>query len=112
MVIGLIFAFLAIFAVFLGLMPIQWDSRPTLNLGASPLSGLEPPEGMKVKKAGPWNDVRLVIGRIAVFNKGIASSEAGQRVYRDMAMSRGGITVEEFFLVKEVIIGVLIIATL
>ena len=108
MLLPLLFAFFAGFALILGFMPVGLDNRPKLQLNIDdPLTGMPPLPGSEAKKKGPWDTFFLITGKIAVFNRPLAVSPIGRRVYRDLGMEKSRMTVEEFFLIKEVLIGVL-----
>ena len=103
MVLALFFAFIALFALVLGLMPVGLDSRPKLQLNIEdPLAGLSMPNA-ETKKKGPLDPLFIVIRKISAINRPISISPIGQRVYRDLGMAKAGITVDEFFLIKELL---------
>jgi len=105
LVLSLMFAFFAVFALALAFMPVR--GRPTLKLtpaGGLTVEGIEPPVAVKPKKKGPLQIILGVIGKLAFFNKPLAALPLGRRVARDMAMSRTVLSIEEFFLIKEVLI--------
>jgi len=106
MLVALLFAFFAGFALVLGIWPVKLDNRPTLQLKANdPLSGLAPPPGNESKKKTPADIIFAITSRLALFNKPLAISPTGQRMYRDLRMARTRITVEEYFLIKELLIA-------
>jgi len=102
MLLALLFVFFAGFALVLGFWPMGLDSRPKLQLNMDPsLDGLTPPVAVDKKKKPLW----FLIGKLAVINAPFAASAAGQRVFRDLGMARVALSVEEFFLIKEMLIG-------
>ena len=110
MLVPLLFAFFAGFALILGFWPVKLDSRPTLQLNTNdPLVGLAPPPGVENKKKEPADFIFAITSKIAFFNKPLAISPTGQRMYRDLRMAKTRLTVEEFFLVKELLIGLLLL---
>jgi len=110
MLLPLLFAFFAGFALVLGLLPVTLDNRPKLQLKMNdPLEGLMPKLGAGNKKRGPLDFIFLITGRLALFNTPLAVSPTGRRMYRDLRMAKSRITVEEFFLIKEILIAVLLL---
>src|SRR3989338_1541588 len=105
LVLPLMFAFFAVFALALALMPVK--GRPTLKLNpvsSLTVEGLEPPVAVKPAKRGPLQFVFGVISKLAFFNKPLAALPLGRRVAKDLAMSRAVFSIEEFFLIKEVLV--------
>ncbi len=97
--------FFSAFALVLGLMPIKLDNRPTLTLNTNdPLQGF--PTGLMPgkKKPSPLAFTFGLFRKLAIFNKPLAITPLGQRMFRDLSVGRVGISVEEFFVVKEVLI--------
>jgi len=107
MLLPLLLAFFAMFALILGLMPVSLDNRPKLQLGANdPLASLMPKTlGVDNRKKKPIDYFFLVTSKIAIFNRPLAISPTGRRMFKDLAMAKSRITVEEFFLIKELLIG-------
>lgn len=90
--------FLSGFSFILGLFPLQWESRPTLQA-----FGYEPPKATKKVKFS-------IIRVIAMINKPLCQGPLRARMTRDLAVAHVQITPEEFFLAKEiVIVGVLVL---
>ncbi len=112
MLLALLFVFFAFFALILGFWPIGMDSRPKLQMKlGDPLSGINP--GSEVpKKKGVFDFLLAIIGKIALINKPFAGSSIGQRMFRDLAMGQSRLTVEEFFLIKEVLIVVFVMMSI
>ena len=88
------------------------DSRPKLQLSNDdPLKDLLPKPAVQVKKRDLSDFIFLITGKIALFNRPLAITPLGRRMYRDLNMARSRFTVEEFLLLKEVlIVGFLVIA--
>lgn len=106
MLLPLLFAFFAGFALVLGFMPVSLENRPKLQLNMeSPLDGIAPPPGIEKKKKH-LQFFSILIGKLAIINSPLAASTAGRRVFVDLAMAKSSLTVEEFFLVKEFLIAV------
>ena len=62
MLLPLLFAFFAGFALILGFWPVGLDNRPKLQLNMDdPLAGLAPQPGAENKKKGPAGCIILVI---------------------------------------------------
>lgn len=110
MLLPLLFAFFAGFALILGFLPVGLDNRPKLQLKmGDPLEGLIPKPGAENKKKGPLDFIFLITGKLALFNIPLAVSPTGRRMYRDLRMAKSRITVEEFFLIKEILMAVLLL---
>ncbi len=91
-------AYFCIFSFILGLMPIQWETRPTLeSLGMIPVS--------KKKK------VFSLLSAFSVINKPLCKGEVRARLIRELSIGRANLTPEEFFLIKELAIGVILVCT-
>ena len=110
MLLPLLFAFFAGFALILGFLPVGLDNRPKLQLKMDDsLESLIPRPGAENKKKGPLDFIFLITGKLALFNMPLAVSPTGRRMYRDLRMGKSRITVEEFFLIKEILIAVLLL---
>jgi len=106
MLLALLFAFFAGFALILGFMPVGLDNRPTLQLNMEdPLEGLKPPPTVDNRKRGPTDYLLMITSKLAIFNRPLAISPTGRRMYRDLGMAKSRLTVEELFLIKELLIG-------
>ena len=91
-------AYFCIFSFILGLMPIKWETRPTLeSLGMIPVS--------KKKKAFS------LLSAFSVINKPLCKGEVRARLIRELSIGRANLTPEEFFLIKELAIGVILVCT-
>jgi tight adherence protein C len=113
MLLPLLFVFLAGFLLVLGFWPMSVDYRPKLQLNLDdPLSGLNPPPGAEQKEKGPMDILLFITGKLAIFNRPLAISSTGRRIYKDLAMAKSRLTVEEFFLVKEIMIAVLLLVVI
>jgi pilus assembly protein TadC len=104
MLLALLFAFFAGFALVLGLMPIGMDSRPKLQLNMEPLDGLALPMSKIDRKKGPLQVIFSLLAKLAIINIPLAASPAGRRAFKDLGMAKSSLTVEEFFLIKEILI--------
>jgi pilus assembly protein TadC len=104
LLLALLFAFFAGLALVLGFMPVGLDNRPKLQLNMEPLDGLVPPPSRLEKKRGPLQVVFSVLSRLAIINIPLAASAAGRRTFKDLGMAKSSLTVEEFFLIKEILI--------
>jgi tight adherence protein C len=86
-------AYLCGFSFVLGLMPVEWEQRPSLQkLGLAPIQ--------KKKK----NHFRQVIRKIALVNKPLCQGVIRVRMTKDLSTAHIKITSEEFMLVKEIIV--------
>ena len=113
MLLPLLLAFFAGFALVLGFWPIELDNRPKLKLKLEdPLDGLKPLTATSNKKTGLRELLFLILDKVSLFNAPLAVSPIGRRMYRDLAMAKSRLTVEEFFLVKELLIAALVILAL
>ncbi len=95
----LTFCFVAGFSFILGIFPVEFESRPTLQT-----FGYEPPKA--TRKMG-----FSVIRGIAMINKPLVQGVVRQRMARDLAIAHVPITPEEFFLLKEIMVAALLIFT-
>jgi len=83
-------AYLSGFSFVLGLLPIEWELRPSLEkMGFKPVR--------KKKRGG----IRQLIRLLAKFNKPLCSGALRKRITKDLAMAHISMTPEEFMLVKE-----------
>lgn len=109
----LMLAFAAAFILVLAFIPGGLgSSRPTLmmNLEQDPLmmgSGM----GLQAKKKTPGEQILDVLRKVSFFNKPLAASPTGRRIFKDLAMARVPLNPEEFFLIKEVLIIGLLVMT-
>ncbi len=106
MLLPLLLAFFAGFALILGFWPVEiLDNRPKLQMGPDdPMSGLKPRADGRIR--GPLDAVLMVLGKVGVINKPLAATPIGRRIYWDLRMAQSRLTVEEFFLVKEILVVV------
>jgi len=113
MLLALLLAFFAGFALVLGFLPVGFDNRPKLQLKMDdPLEGLAPPPGAENKKKGLEGFISSITGKLALFNRPFVVSPIGRRMYRDLRTAKSRLTVEEFFLIKEILIVVLLLLVL
>ena len=105
MLLPLLLVFFAGFALILGFLPSGLDIRPKLQLKMDdPLAGLQSKSGADNKEKGLYYFIFLMISKLATINKPLAISPLGRRVYWDLRMAKAKLTVEEFFLAKEILI--------
>lgn len=104
LILPLLCVFLAIFAFVLGLMPLESRPRLKLDLPASDLSGQAQAQSHK----GPFSFLSGGVRKVALMNKPLTSSSLGQRIFRDMMLAQVRLSVEEFFLVKQILFLVLL----
>jgi pilus assembly protein TadC len=98
----LLSAFLSGFLLIYGLIPLEWERRPSLEgLG---LVG-------DAKKGKQKNKFLTEIRKIALFNRPLASGPLRRRIMKDLAISHVSMTPEEFFLLKECLIALTLFIT-
>lgn len=113
MLLPLLFAFFAGSALILGFWPMGLDNRPKLQLKRDdPLADFTTKPGAENKKRGGLASVFLITAKLAAFNRPLTASALGRRMYRDLSMAKSGLTVEEFFLVKEILMAVFLLLVL
>jgi len=101
LVLLLLCGYLSIFSFVLGLFPPEWEKRPTLSaLGLTPL---EP----KKKQ-----NILAVFRRLAVINKPLCAGTVRRRISHDLAVAHVNITPEEFFLIKELGIALILVVAM
>ena len=94
----LLFGYLCGFSFVLGLIPVEWEMRPTLqSMGLGPLS--------TPKKKNPFAFLKA----IAKINKPICQGQLRKRIIKDLAVAHINISPEEFLLYKELCIGGLLL---
>ncbi len=94
-------AYLCGFSFILGLIPVEWELRPTLGVFGFDTSN------RSVKKASPFAFFR----RAAIINKTICQGVLRRRLIRELAIGRVNITPEEFMLIKELVIILILVST-
>ena len=94
--------YLCAFFFVIGLIPIEWEYRPTLSAMGFNLES----QGKKKKKSA-YHLFRF----LAAFNKPICQGAMRARMARDLSISHLNWTPEEFMLIKEVIILLLLFLT-
>jgi len=97
----LVMAYLGGFSFILGLIPVQWEVRPTLEA-----LGFDATETKK-KRKGPLFFLR----KIALINKPICSGGFRRRMAKDLTIAHVNLTPEEFIFIKEVGIVLVLILT-
>ncbi|MCK5580884.1 MAG: type II secretion system F family protein [Candidatus Omnitrophica bacterium] len=96
----LLVCFLTGFSLAVGLFPLEWEVRPTLQA-----FGYETKATQKKKTPATF------LKAIAMINKPLVSGPLRQRIAKDLAMAHVRTTPEEFFLFKEaLIVGTLILS--
>lgn len=99
---GLIFTAVVIISV-LVFPPVKAELRPRLR------SFLEQDETKKTQKQKVLGVFRFFIRQAALFNRPLCIGPLGRRINRDLVMGRVDLIAEEFFLVKEIIMGVILL---
>ena len=99
----LLLVFLCVFAFFLGFIP--FDSRPKLKLDLAGRSE----QAEKEPKKSPLTDIFNKVRRVAAVNKPFTKSAVGQRIFRDLTLSQAPMSPEEFLLIKQILVVVLIV---
>ncbi|MDE1921232.1 MAG: type II secretion system F family protein [Candidatus Omnitrophica bacterium] len=108
MMLALVLAFLAGFALVLGFWPVALDNRPKLKLADDdPFADLRTPDAGP-KKKGLAAVISAITGRVSVFNRPFAVSPTGRRMFRDLSIGRVRMSVEEFLLIKEFLVVVMV----
>jgi tight adherence protein C len=107
LVLVLMCVYLCVFSFVVGLMPLQWEQRPTLN----PL-GLQKEEyflsARRKKKKSPLAKMFKVL---SVINKPFCTGNLRRRISQDLTIGHVDISPEEFLLFKEVsTVGILLIS--
>ena len=92
--------FLSGFSFILGLFPLEWESRPTLQSFGYDVKPLK-------KKKSSMGFVRS----FALINKPLVSGGLRKRITRDLSMSHVNLTPEEFFFFKEACIIFVLLLT-
>lgn len=96
----LLCAYFCLFSFVLGFMPLRWEARPTLeSLGMIPAS--------KKKKTKTFS----LLAAISVINKPICKGGLRARISKDLSVARVELTPEEFFLIKELTVGVILVCS-
>jgi pilus assembly protein TadC len=104
--IALMFIFLFGFCMVLGFFPLNLDNRPRLKLQTFDFNA--PPTAAKAaKKATAVQGFFNVVRKISILNKPLASPAIRQRISKDLMMGKVEMTVEEFLLIKQLCILVL-----
>ncbi len=101
MLFGILFlSFVAGFWFVLGLFPMKWEVRPTLRAFQE--------ESLAMKRSG---NIFKGLRSVAMINKPLCAGTIRQRIARDLAKAHSMMTPEEFFLMKEVIMALLLVLT-
>ena len=97
--------FFSIFALILGLMPV--DNRPKLKLDLKGETVFEPEKKQPRKSFGLM--LFGVVRRLAVFNKPFTKTAVGERIFKDLSLAQVPLSPEDFLLVKQLLIAGLIL---
>lgn len=98
LVIILMCAYLCIFSFILGLVPVEWEHRPTLGISAA---------AAPKKKISPFSIIKVV----AKLNKPICKGPLRRRITKDLAVAHVNMSPDEFMLVKELGIFLILFVT-
>lgn len=96
----LLCAYMCGFAFVLGFMPLEIEQRPTLE-------GLGIESTGKKKKRDPLK----ALGKLALFNKPLVRGGLRDRISKDLVIAHINISPEEFFLIKEITIVLVMFVT-
>lgn len=96
----LINTYLCIFFFILGLIPVEWEHRPTLSA-----LGIQPTAPKKKK------NLSSIVRIVAKLNKPVCQGAMRQRIEKDLAVAHINITPEEFILAKELCIILVLFVT-
>lgn len=96
----LINTYLCIFFMIMGLIPVQWEHRPTLSA-----LGIQPTAPKKKKS------LTSIIRIIAKLNKPVCQGGLRQRIEKELSIAHVNITPEEFILAKELCIILVLFVT-
>ncbi|MCA9409506.1 MAG: type II secretion system F family protein [Candidatus Omnitrophica bacterium] len=92
----LLLAYLSAFAFVMGLVPMEWENRPTLEaLGLS-----------STTKSKKKINILSYLRKVSIVNKPLCSGALRRRIAKDLITAHVDITPEEFILAKEILIGV------
>ena len=83
-------SFLAGFTLILGLFPLEWEARPTLQSS-----------GYDIKPANRKTNALTLIRSISYINKPLCTPTIRARLIKELAMAHVNLTPEEFFFFKE-----------
>jgi tight adherence protein C len=110
MLLPLLLIFFAGFALILGLWPVSLENRPKLQLKMDDtLSSLMPKMGAENNKKGQFDFFLSIFAKVAMFNRPLAVTPAGRRMYKDLRLAKSKLSVEEFILIKEVLMVVMVL---
>lgn len=92
-----LFAYLGVFFFVVGLIPVEWEKRPTLET-----------LGLKAEPGKKKGSVLSFLRKFAAINKPLCAGPLRQRLIKDLAMARVHLSPEEFVFVKEVLAGLIL----
>lgn len=101
----LLFMFFAAFSLVLGFMPLNLDSRPKLKLQPLDFNAAQPKVQKKTSIVG---GLFGLVRKLAIIVKPLCSPALRQRMSKDLAMGKVDMVVEEFMLVKILVIMLLL----
>lgn len=101
----LLFMFFSAFSLVLGFMPLNLDSRPKLKLQPLDFNAAHPKTQKKVSLFASFFNI---FRKLAFVVKPLCSPAIRQRVTKDLAMGKVEMVVEEFMLVKILVIMILL----
>ncbi len=101
----LLFMFFAAFSLVLGFMPLNLDSRPKLKLQPLDFNAAQPKVQKKTSIVG---GLFGLVRKLAIIVKPLCSPALRQRMSKDLAMGKVDMVVEEFMLVKILVILLLL----
>ena len=101
---ALLFGFFAVFVLFLAFIPGK-NARPKLNLDPVAVLGAGAPQRSASVKKRLAMAVFGVMAKMAIFNKALTIGPLGRRIAVDLSLARISMSVEEFLLIKELVIA-------
>lgn len=101
----LLFMFFSAFSLVLGFMPLNLDSRPRLKLQPLDFNAAQP---KTQKKTSLLLSLFNIVRKLAIVVKPLCSPAIRQRVTKDLVMGKVDMVVEEFMLVKILVIFILL----
>lgn len=101
----LLFMFFAAFSLVLGFMPLNLDSRPKLKLQPLDFNAAQPKVQKKTSLIGGLFNL---LRKLAIVVKPLCSPALRQRMSKDLVMGKVDMVVEEFMLIKILVIMILL----
>jgi len=103
MLLPLFLLFVCGFLLIIGVWPLNFEERPKLQIKEGDQMEDYTIASETEKKVGP---LRFLFSKIAIINTKLAFSPTGRRIYKSLSIARTTLTVEEFFLIKELLVVV------